>query len=409
MKGEPRRDRVAMVGYTFYESDARLQMYVEYLVSSGYDVDVVVVKDPNCTPPVNDEHVSFYFPQKRRFERQGFMQFMLDYSLFTLACAFILLKNHLGRQRYSVVHINNMPNFVLFAALPVRLLGARILLDIHDTMPEIFRFRRGVPENHWLIRCLKFEEWICLKLADYVITSEHTKRDRLLMNGLKPSKSNVILNLANPDLFPETPDAPPAAAEAGRPFRVVYHGTLTKRLGVDTVLRAVAIARRDVPSIRFEITGDGEQRAELVALATELGIESHVVFSKGFVPVDELHERIAGADLGVMASRVNPATDLMLPVKLLEYVRLGIPCVAVRTRTILHYFSEPAVRFIPPDDPEALAAVMVDLHRNPRAREEMARRARAFYSKYDFDAQGRLYIEIVQGLGERRAPVLEVI
>jgi glycosyltransferase involved in cell wall biosynthesis len=274
-------------------------------------------------------------------------------------------------------------------------------------MPEIFCVRRNVDERHWIVRLLKLEENVCVKLADFVITSEHTKRDRLLENGLKLEKSDVILNLANPSVFPEVKIGEPDNT-GGRPFRIVYHGTLTRRLGVDIVLRAIAIARRDVPNIRFEVTGDGDQRAELTALTQELGIESNVRFSDGFVPVEELHSMLIGADLGVMASRDNAATALMLPVKLLEYIRLGIPCVAVPTKTIAYYFSEPAVRFIPPENPEALAATVVELYRDPKARADMARKARAFYEKYTFEAQGRRYLEIVHGLSEHRAPLLEV-
>ena len=407
MSQEPHRDRVAMVGYTFYESDARLHMYVAYLTSAGYDVDVVVLNDPHGVTPQNSNDVSFYFPRKRRFERQGVVQYILDYSMFTLASMWILLVNRLRGRRYAMIHINNMPNFLILAALPLRLLGTRVLLDVHDTMPEIFRVRANVDEKHWLIRCLKLEEKICVKLADFVITSEHTKRDRLLENGLNREKSNVVLNLANPNVFPEAPISEPMNSD-GKPFRIVYHGTLTWRLGVDTVLRAIAIARQQVPAIRFEITGDGEQRAELIALTRELGIESHVSFSDGFVPVEALHKRLVGADLGIMASRDNAATALMLPVKLLEYIRLAIPCVAVPTKTIAHYFSEPAIRFIPPDDPETLAATIVKLYRDPAARRQMARDARKFYDTYNFEAQRRRYMEIVNGLAEHRAPVPEL-
>lgn len=403
-ENKPRRPRVAMLGYTFYESDARLKMYVEYLVDGGYDVDVLALEDPNCAPPENTDHVTFFRPRQRHFDRQGGLQYILDYGLFTLACAWILLKHHLGGRKYDVVHVNNMPNFLLFAALPLRLLGTRAILDLHDTMPEIFQVRSAVPRTHWMIRCLLFEEWLCLKLADYIITSEHTKRDRLLENGLRTGQSTVLLNLADPALFPETPIPDSPDASHAEVFRIVFHGTLTWRLGVDTVIRALPLVRKEIPNIRYEITGDGEQRKELVALARELGVESLVRFSDGFVPVGALAERLIGADLGVMASRVNEATDLMLPVKLLEYVQLGIPCIVVPTKTITRYFAEPAVRFVPPDDPAALAQAIVDLLRHPEQRLDMARAARAFYQTYTFKRQGETYMNIVNSLAAHKRP-----
>jgi hypothetical protein len=86
---------------------------------------------------------------------------------------------------------------------------------------------------------------------------------------------------------------------------------------------------------------------------------------------------------------------------------MGIPCIVVPTRTIVYYFAEPAVRFVPPDDPTALAAVIVELYGRPEVRAQMARDARAFYNTYNFETQGHTYMEIIRGLAEHRAPALE--
>jgi glycosyltransferase involved in cell wall biosynthesis len=400
-----RRPRVALIGYTFYQSDGRLHMYVDYLKSAGYDVDVIVLESPNPAPP-DEKHVCFFMLCKRSFARQGSMQYFADYARFVFAVCRLLLKHLFAGRRYAAIHINNMPNFLIFGALPMRAFGARILLDLHDTMPEIYEARHGGKASPLLIRGLFFEEWLCMKLASYVITSEHTKQDRLLENGLTRRKSSVILNLADPALFPEFPLLEHAANPAA-PFRIVYHGTLTRRLGVDTVIRAVGIARREVPNICYEITGDGEQRDELIQLTRELGLESCVKFSEGFVPVETLAERLRGADLSVLASRFNSATDLMLPVKLLEYVRLGIPCAAVATKTIRRYFSEASVRYVQPDDPKALAEVIVALALDSKTRLSLARAARRFYDTHNYETQRKKYSHIINELGAKRRPVVD--
>lgn len=400
------RPLVALIGYTFYQSDGRLHMYVDYLTSVGYNVDVIVLENPNAKTPVNDDRVRYFMPRKRFFARQGGMQYMLDYARFMLAVCALLLRHRLAGRKYAAIHVNNMPNFLIFGALPIRVFGVRILLDLHDTMPEIQKTRTKGDPSPWLIRGLFFEEWLCMKLASYVITSEHTKRDRLIENGLTRTKSSVILNLANPALFPEFP-LPERPTAPGAPFRIVYHGTLTWRLGVDTVIRAVGIAREKVPNLRYEITGDGEQRDALIQLTKELGLESCVKFSDGFVPVEALADRLRGADLGVLASRLTSATDLMLPVKLLEYIRLGIPCAAAPTKTIRYYFTEESVRFAPPDDPQGVADVIVALAADPSARLNMARAARRFYDKHNYEAQRKTYTHIINELTAKRRPVVD--
>ena len=42
------------------------------------------------------------------------------------------------RNRYDVIHIHNMPDFLVFAAWYPKLTGAKLILDIHDVVPELF-------------------------------------------------------------------------------------------------------------------------------------------------------------------------------------------------------------------------------------------------------------------------------
>jgi glycosyltransferase involved in cell wall biosynthesis len=97
----------------------------------------------------------------------------------------------------------------------------------------------------------------------------------------------------------------------------------------------------------------------------------------------------------------------MLPVKLLEYIRLGIPCAAAPTKTIRRYFTEESVRFVQPDDPQALADVIVALASDPQARLTMARNARRFYDTHNFEAQRKTYSHIINELAAKRRPVVD--
>ncbi len=392
--------RAAMVGYTFFGCDERLKRHVRALREIGVQTDVITLRNPRGEGEQPQEGVRFFLPRARDYRRQGKAQILLDYILFTLAAMRILLRNTFADGRYDVVHINNMPNFILFAALPLRLLGTRVLLDVHDTMPEIYQERFGVSARHWMIRALFLEERLCMRLADFVLTTEATKHARLLENGLSPGKSAVTLNLADTTVFP-CPVIVRRPAGAGRPFRVVYHGTLTRRLGVDIALHAIAEARETIPNLRFEVYGDGEQRDALLALRAELGLEDSVYFSDGFLPMETLIDRLAGADAGIVPSRNNVATELMLPVKLLEYVQLGIPIVAVPTRTIRHYFSEEMATFVPPEAPGEIATALAGLYRDPERSRRQAACARTFFDRHTFLTERKRYQRIVQLLPER--------
>lgn len=389
-----KRHRIAMVGYTTFQTDPRLMRHVGKLVKSGFDVDVVTLASSEFGRESDTEHIRFFLPMTRRYERQSRSNIIIDYCYFTFFVMIILVRNHLFDTRYALVHINNMPNFLILAAMPLKLMRVPIVLDIHDTMPEIFQIKSNVQSCQWLVRLLVLEERICMRLADFVITTEHPKWLRLQRNGLKPEKSEVVLNLPDPSIFPELPlpDAP--SHDTGK-FRLVYHGTMAWRLGLDIAIQAVAILGDTIPGLCFDIVGEGEAKEELMALTRSLALQDRVHFSESSVAVGALTEILRGADLGVIPSRDNVATQLMLPTKLLEYVRLGIPCVTVPTLSIQFYFSEPQIHLVPSEDPGALAQKIQYLYENPLVRLNTAREARKFSQTYHFETEMERYLSIV--------------
>jgi glycosyltransferase involved in cell wall biosynthesis len=295
-----------------------------------------------------------------------------------------------------------MPDFMVFAALLPRLLGRAVILDIHDTMPEIYRGKFGVGAGHPLIRLLRFQERLSGAFAHRVLTSEHTKRGALIEHGLDGRKIEVLLNLPDPRIFREAETAPePRAAtgaDGGGEFRLVFHGTMAARLGLDVAIRAVARLAPDLPDLRLDLIGDGDQRGELVALARTLGIADRVRFSDGFVPVEELPARLRGADLAVIPTRDEISTRYMLPTKLVEYVVLGIPAVVAPTHTILHYFDETQVAFFTPGDDASLAEEIRVLHDAPERRRSLARGAARFLDRYRWETHKQVYLDLVDGL-----------
>ena len=385
--------RIAMVAYTFFAPDARVRRHVKALLEAGYAVDVFCLRNPDGDGVPPTPGLEFFYPRFRRYDKTSQLNVVTEYLLFALICGTRLLRHQLGGRRYALVHVNNMPNFLVFAALPLRLFGVPVLLDIHDTMPEIYQDRFAVGPGHPVIRMLRLEERLSMAAAGFVMTTEHTKWERLLRNGLRRGKSAVTLNLPDADLFPDLPV--PAAPPAGDGFRLIYHGTFARRLGLDLAVRAVARVRDRIPGLRFDIIGDGEQRSELEALVAELDVADVVRLSPGFVPTCDLPAMVRGADLALIPSRNTIGTSLMLPTKMLEYVCMGIPCLTVPTPTITHYFDERAAYFVPTEDVAAIAEGIVRLHADPERRLALARSAKRFFADHDFAAERRRYLDCV--------------
>ncbi len=180
---------------------------------------------------------------------------------------------------------------------------------------------------------------------------------------------------------------------------LVYHGTLARRLGLDIAIEAVAKARAAIPELELRIIGAGEEREALIRLRDRLGLQGIVTFSEGFVPVEQIPALVEDADLGLIPLRVCSGTDIMLPTKLLEYVTMGIPCIAPKTGTIARYFDEEMVQFFEAEDSDSLAAAITTLYRDPARRMRLAEQATERFGKtFRWSEHKRVYVDLVERL-----------
>ncbi|MCB1164216.1 MAG: glycosyltransferase family 4 protein [Candidatus Krumholzibacteriia bacterium] len=387
--------RVAMVAYTYYASDPRVRREAEALAARGDHVDFFCLRSRGEPAEERLHGVRVLHLPLRRYRGGNPLLYVGSYCLFLVMAGWALAWRHL-RGAYALVHANNMPDFMAFAGLLPRLAGRPLVLDIHDTMPEIYRGKFGVGPDHPLIRLLRLQERLSARLASRVLTSEHTKRDALVEHGLPAEKIEVLLNLPDPRIFPPAPPREPRPADAG--FRLVFHGTLAERLGVDLALEAVARIGERIPGLRLDVIGDGDQRPALLALRDRLGLQDRVRFSDGMVPVEDLPRLLADADLAVIPTREGIATRYMLPTKLVEYATLGIPAIVAPTHTIRYYFDETQVAFFTPGDPESLAETIVALHEDPVRRRALALGAARFSERYSWNRHKQVYLDLVDAL-----------
>jgi glycosyltransferase involved in cell wall biosynthesis len=162
---------------------------------------------------------------------------------------------------------------------------------------------------------------------------------------------------------------------------MVNHGTISKRLGNDLIVEAAAQLVREIPGFELHIIGSGDDLEECKRLSESLGLADHVHFHKG-VPWDELAKKLELMDVGIVGNRVNAATELMLPSKLIDYVVLGIPAIVPRTKAIEYYFTPGMVYYFEPENVESMVAATVRVYKDREGREQQSRSAKSFLDKY---------------------------
>ena len=385
---------VCMIAYTNYTIDARVRREAETLVASGYRVSCLTNRNKGTETTYVLNGVEVQELAVPKYRGKSTVAYILSYLRF-LAAATVACLGRLVKGDIDVVHVHNLPDFLVFAAVLPRLVGKKVVLDIHDSVPETFATKFA--GNLVLHKALCLEERVSAAVAHKVICVNHPQRDVLVGRGIPLAKTFVSMNVPDPRIF-----AGGSAADraSNGHFNLVYHGTMAERLGVDLVIRAVAELRERIPCLTLHLWGGGDDLPAFQRLADALGVQDRVRFEpKGF-PLDELPGRLGAMDLGVVGNRTNVATDLMLPVKLLEYVSLGIPAVAPRLRTIDHYFSGDMVSYFEPEDVSSLANAIHRMYCQPSVRRRQAASASRFLDQHGWDRQGRELVAMYDRLVE---------
>ena len=388
---------VLMAAYTNYLRDPRVRREAEALTSAGYRVVMLASEQSGQPKRQVVDGVEIISLRSLGHQKTSMVLYIADYLLF-----FGLLAVHLLRhpRTYALIHINNMPDFLVFATVLQRMLGTPVIHDVHDLMPELFeeKFARG--QARWIVKLLKLQERWAGRFASAVLTVEDRLVDILSQRGIPREKIHVLMNLPDETVFAERD---PPRKQQGDRFVIVYHGTLARRLGLDLALRAVAELRKSIPDLELRIIGAGEERQSLVELTSELRLGDVVRFSDGYVPVTQIPAMIKDADIGVIPLRISSGTDIMLPTKLLEYVSMGIPCVVPRTGTVGRYFDDDMVEFFEAENVDALASAIRRLYDDPMRRESLAREATARFGRaHRWGTHKQVYLDLVLSLLKTR-------
>lgn len=394
----PRRP-VAMLTHSYYEEDPRVRREAEAVAATGRDVDVFALRRPGdaATELLDGVHVRRLAVQ--RHQGAGLATYVREYLAFLFRACWALTRAH-GRRRYGLVQVHTLPDFLVFAALPLRIAGVPVILDMHEAMPEFFRSRfaaRGGRGGRLAHVALRLQERLSILVATRVVTVNDALGDRLVAIGIPRSRLLVVPNA--PSLARFDPGAVPA-----RPFmsdgslRLVYAGALSPIYELDVVLEAMAILRRDRPTLPVCLDLYGRDFAEvpLRDRAAELGVADRVTFH-GRVPIEAVPAAIAAADVGLAPTRQSTFTDYSLSTKAFEYAAMGKPVVASRLPMVERVFGEDVVTYAP-GDADDLALVLLRLVDDPTGREALVIRASERVLRLGWETARVPYLALIDDL-----------
>lgn len=377
-----------MIAYTTYVHDGRVKRHAQALAQRGDHIDVICLDNPQTGMCGGVNVIGLKIPRYRGSSRFSYVR---TYLRFFAAATRESLRLSLV-QPYDVAIVCTMPDAAVLCALPAKLFGSKVVLDIHDTMPELYADKFGGRRGALGSRLLRIEERACAWAADRVLAVHELHRLRLIEAGVKSDKIRVVLNMPDPRVFVHRD----AVSHGSKEFTLVCHGTIARRLGLEVAIEAMERLRDRLPPARLLVIGSGDYLAAIKLLVERRNLADRIRFMAP-VPLERLPDILRAASVGLVPNRASQVTDLMLPVKLLEYMALGIPVVAARLRTIEHYF-EDAVRFFNAGDANDLARAIEDLYRDALFRRRLAHRALTRIGEIGWDKQRRNYYSAIDSL-----------
>ncbi len=386
-----------MLTHSYYEEDPRVRREAEAVVAAGRPVDVYGLRRPGDEPEAVIDGVTLHRIDVQRHQGAGVGTYLREYLAFLRRAGWAVTRAHRTRH-YALVQVHTMPDFLVFAGLPLRTVGVPVILDFHEAMPVFFPTRFPRAASPVARRALGLQERLSIRAASHVLIVNEALRDRLVEMGVRPDKVTVVPN--SPSLARFDPATVPA-----RPFmadgvlRLVYAGALTPVYELDVAIDAVARIALTRPEldVRFEVFGRGDSEPALAERVAAAGLGERVAF-RGRVPFEEVPAVLASADIGLAPTRLDSYTRYSLSTKLFEYGAMGKPVVATRLPLVERIFGQGTVRTYDPGDAEDLARAIVDLVDDPDGRALAVARTAARIAELSWEREAERYLAVVEAL-----------
>jgi glycosyltransferase involved in cell wall biosynthesis len=389
-----------MIVHSYYEEDPRVRREAESIVATGRPVTVLALRKDGSPETSDIAGVRVHHLDVQRHQGSGLRVYLREYASFLVRSMWRSVRLH-RRERFALVQVHTLPDFLVVAALPLKVAGVPVLLDLHEAMPEFFRSRFPGASSPVVHRLLRLQERLSIALSTRTITVNPVMRDRLIGLGVSPDKVEVVVNSPSLARFDATAHPRREFREDGR-LRLVYAGALTPTYELDVAIDAVArlaTARPDL-DVALDVFGRGDSEPALRDQAERLGIAERVTFH-GRIPIEEVPAAVARADIGLAPTRHDRFTDMSLSTKVFEYAAMGKPVVATRLPMVEHTFPPGTVGTYVSGDAGTMAAAISAFADDAIARESAVSRTATIVEAGAWEHEATRYLAVVERMIRR--------
>ena len=380
-----------MLAYTFYEVDFRVMRYAEALASLGDQVSVIALRKRGAAYHEVINGVNLYRIQCRTIDEKGKFTYLFRILRFLLKSFWFISCNHL-KIRYDLIHVHNVPDFLVFAAFIPKIFGTKIILDIHDILPEFYASKFSSSKQGMMFKIMKFVEKLSVAFSDHVIVSNHLWKEKIIARSAHKKKCTALINFVDQTIF-----YPRKRDKKRDEMIMLYPGTVNWHQGLDIAVNAFAKVKDDLPKLNFHIYGTGSHIGQIKELIDSLGLDERVII---FPPKSliEISEIIASADFGIIPKRNDQFGGEAFSTKTLEFMSCGVPIILSKTRIDNFYYNDTFVQFFEPGDINSLANSMRNIATDENLKTKLTEKSLEFVKGLNWNLKKKKYVQIVNNL-----------
>jgi glycosyltransferase involved in cell wall biosynthesis len=361
-------------------------------------VDVIALAHGNSPQVEVIDGVTVYRVQRRDINEKSALSYLFRIVRFLLMSMALLTWKHL-QNPYQLVHVHSVPDFLVLAALPLRLMGVPVILDIHDILPEFYASKFNAGQDSVVYRVLLIIEQWSARLASHLIIANHLWYDRLVKRSMTKEKCSVMCNYPDPEVFYPRPKC-----ERNGRFLLMYPGSLNWHQGLDIAIRAFAQVSSRIEMAEFHIYGEGPARPSLERLIEELALQSKVRV-QDYRPMSEIAALMATADVAVVPKRASSSFgNEAASTKIQEFMAVGVPVIVSCTKVDTFYFDASMVRFFESENVGALANAIIELHADPEQCRNLVESANRHLQHNNWNVKQYEYLNVVDSLISKQTP-----
>jgi len=387
-------NKVLMVILSYFPLDVRPRREADALINAGYEVDMICLRLPDDPKEENVYGVNVFRVNMFK-SRSTKRKYITLYANFFIR-SFFRLNQLFLKKRYEVIHVHNMPDFLVFLAIIPKIFGTKVVLDLHDPTPEMLMTKFSEGDESRLTKLLKWQERVSIKFAHSIITTNKSFLDRFVSRGCPPDKINIVMNSPQVSIFDKFVNKSKNKSKENK-LVLMYHGLIVERYGLEDLVKAVNILKNKIPGLKLIVYGYGEFIPKFLEKVQKSKLDDVIKFCD-LVSLDKIAEIIPECDIGIIPNRLGPFTQINFPTRIFEYLHMKKPVVVPRTQGIRDYFDEESIFYFDAGNAENLADVIFNIYSDPAKTLEVVNKGYEIYQKYRWESQSKNLVKIYEDL-----------